>query len=138
LLTDITPDYENNAFNAKWFTLSPRKLGLELSLILKKFYDGPIVTGIFRKRVYDPLLALANHGRCPFCNERDASTLDHYLPKSIFPEFAILPINLIPCCKDCNHEKGEHKADSETKQLIHPYYDDIDSQQWLYASVTPS
>lgn len=49
--------------------------------------------------------------RCPTCGrllERHSKTevcnadLDHFLPKSIYPQFALYPPNLIPICKDCN------------------------------------
>lgn len=55
--------------------------------------------------------------RCPICGrilERSSKTgvgnadLDHFLPKSIYPQFALYPENLIPICKDCNQiEKGK-------------------------------
>ena len=51
--------------------------------------------------------------RCPFCGQlletsgktvSDVPTadLDHFFPKSKYPQFALLPQNLIPTCMECN------------------------------------
>jgi len=44
---------------------------------------------------------------CPYCSANLIKKLDHYLPKSIYPEFALLDHNLVPCCSDCNETKGK-------------------------------
>lgn len=87
--------------------------------------------------VYDSLLSLAPLGKCPLCGFGHATTLDHYLPKAKYPQFSVLPLNLVPACKDCN--KGKLATDSTTAegQSLHPYFDHngFISQQWLYAEV---
>lgn len=51
--------------------------------------------------------------RCPFCgqlletsgkadSEVPTADLDHFFPKYIYPQFALLPQNLIPTCMECN------------------------------------
>ena len=54
---------------------------------------------------------------CPYCNRSYTHSvfengecsgrpeLDHFLPKSIFPFFAVSIYNLIPVCHNCNHAK---------------------------------
>jgi hypothetical protein len=42
---------------------------------------------------------------CPYCNFGEQWEHDHYLPKSVFPEFTLYPNNLIPICKQCNGKK---------------------------------
>jgi hypothetical protein len=42
---------------------------------------------------------------CPYCNFGEQWEHDHYLPKSIFPEFTLYPRNLVPICKGCNGKK---------------------------------
>ncbi len=46
---------------------------------------------------------------CPFCDcqYHKEVTIEHYLPKSIYPFLAVHPMNLIPCCTKCNGEKGD-------------------------------
>jgi hypothetical protein len=42
---------------------------------------------------------------CPYCNFGEQWEHDHYLPKSVFPEFTLYPNNLVPICKGCNGKK---------------------------------
>lgn len=85
---------------------------------------------------YDALLVSSGE-RCPFCGDiGQTKNLDHFLPKAHFPEFSVIPLNLVPSCRDCNMgEKGQAYATVEDDQAIHPYVDkDIFYQeQWVYA-----
>lgn len=89
---------------------------------------------------YDSILAKAPLGRCPFCGFGYASTLDHYLPKSKYPQLSVLPLNLIPCCKDCNSVKLADVVRTEGGQSLHPYFDHTQyvDEQWLFAHVIES
>ena len=87
------------------------------------------------RTVYDRLLSIPSHGICPLCGQRTASTLDHYLPKTQYPALAVVPINLVPACKDCNKAKGVSFPLSENGQTLHPYFDDLDGVRWLYSEV---
>lgn len=70
-----------------------------------------------------------NHGLlcCPCCGEDGApGTLDHYLPKDIFPEFSVCLANLTPMCNRCQEEKStEYLTSSNKKAYIHPYFDRV-------------
>jgi hypothetical protein len=90
---------------------------------LENLYDRVLVGG-GERTAYEAIKKRGRYGRCPYCGQRDVKTLDHYLPKATFPEFAVLPANLIPCCSDCNHDKFEHSPSSYFDQLFHPYFDD--------------
>ncbi len=83
------------------------------------------------------LLQRVSVARCPFCGIGESSTLDHYLPKELKPQFAILAENLIPCCGPCNTRKWKHVVDKETdaRLFIHPYYDEIPPIQFLKVNV---
>lgn len=85
---------------------------------------------------YDRLMRLAPLGKCPFCGFGHVSTLDHFLPKSRYPLFSVLPANLVPCCADCNKGKGFDEL-SEQGQIPHPYFADecIEKDCWLSAVV---
>ena len=85
--------------------------------------------------VYDRIKAAAPHAICPLCGHRTVSTLDHYLPKSIYPSLVVVPNNLVPACSDCNKLKLSHVAGTQEGQTMHPYYDDVSSPQWLFAEV---
>ncbi|MEE9694730.1 HNH endonuclease [Aeromonas hydrophila] len=87
--------------------------------------------------IYDRLLASAN-GRCPFCGDiGDPQNIDHFLPIAHFPQLSVLPLNLVPSCRDCNMGlKGDDYAENADDQILHPYLDRdlFYSQQWVFAS----
>jgi 5-methylcytosine-specific restriction endonuclease McrA len=87
------------------------------------------------RRIYDRIKAAPENDRCPLCGQRTVSTLDHYLPKAHFPALAVAPANLVPACSDCNKAKGDQIPAVAGEQTLHPYYDDIGSEDWLTAEV---
>lgn len=90
------------------------------------------------RSVYDELLAAPEYGRCPLCGQRVVATLDHYLPKSIYPGLAVAPANLIPACSDCNKAKLILAPTTPETQTLHPYFDEVDHVRWLSARVAGS
>ncbi|MYM29299.1 HNH endonuclease [Duganella sp. CY15W] len=88
------------------------------------------------RKIYSKLLSCAGE-ECPFCGGiGKPRNLDHFLPKSRFPQFSVLPQNLVPSCRDCNMEgKAEEFAKTASDLIIHPYVDDdkFFKQQWIQA-----
>jgi len=82
---------------------------------------------------YDRIKTAAHLGICPLCGQRAVGTLDHYLPKESLWILAISPDNLIPSCSDCNFAKSRFCAQNAGEQPFHPYFDDADDSQWLFA-----
>lgn len=73
--------------------------------------------------IYDDILVKA-HGKCPYCGGiGEAKTLDHYLPKARFPSYSVLPVNLVPACRDCNTGMGSSFPTDPSLQPVHPYLD---------------
>lgn len=85
--------------------------------------------------VYDQLISAAPQGRCPLCGQRFVSTLDHYLPKAHYPSLAVTPLNLVPSCGECNRAKLDSFPQEAGETPLHPYFDNIDRQRWLCATV---
>ncbi|MFF4983341.1 HNH endonuclease [Streptomyces sp. NPDC001046] len=85
--------------------------------------------------IYDDLILAAKDGRCPLCGQRPVSTLDHHLPKSLYPALAVDPLNLIPACADCNKLKLDVAPVSPEDETLHPYFDNIEQRSWLHAEV---
>lgn len=89
------------------------------------------------RKIYDALLNAAKE-KCPFCGGIGTPrNLDHFLPKKYFPQFSVLPHNLVPSCRDCNMDgKGSAFATNAEDQIIQPYADkDIFfSEQWIFAT----
>lgn len=87
------------------------------------------------RHVYDALKLLPKQGVCPFCDHRPVSTLDHLLPKRLFPALAVAPDNLIGACADCNKMKLAFAPAAAEEVFLHPYFDDVEAQRWLAAQV---
>ncbi|MEH7846005.1 MULTISPECIES: HNH endonuclease [Rhizobium] len=79
------------------------------------------------------LLKRTSVARCPFCGISESSTLDHYLPKEQYPEFSILPNNLVPSCAVCNTRKRDRILEDGTdvRMFLHPCYDVIPDTEFL-------
>lgn len=76
-----------------------------------------------RRRYYNKIVKPAKSRGCPFCGGTGTLTLDHYLPKSVYPTLCVLPDNLIPVCTDCNGRKGSKCAANGNGEPLHLYYD---------------
>ncbi len=71
--------------------------------------------------------------KCPYCLLSRPNTLDHYFDKSDYPEYSVFTPNLIPCCSECNSLKGTSLFDdSQQRQFIHFYLDNIPDYQYLF------
>ena len=144
-LVEAANDYDLKAQTASLFLIQANTcennnivLGSVTKQELKDLYNQHMIGKKKPARaIYDELLGAAPGGKCPLCGFGHASTLDHYLPKSKFPFFSVLPLNLVPACKDCNKGKSTNLAISAEQQTIHPYYDHqgFISEQWLFAEV---
>ena len=87
------------------------------------------------RSIYDAIMALANHERCPFCGHRSVATLDHLLSKTQYPALTVTPNNLVPCCSDCNKAKLNRPPLTAADQYLHPYFDAIEDNLWLRAEI---
>ena len=69
---------------------------------------------------------------CPMCGTTLPRTFDHYMPAAVFPEFAVHPLNLVPCCSTCNSTKDDDwLCASGNRQFLHAYTDAIPEVQFL-------
>jgi hypothetical protein len=110
--------YADHTGNATF--LSPIKWRLPgRSEALFSNYDG-----LRGSALYGELLAIGG-ARCPMCGFGEVSTLDHHLPRTAFPEFAILALNLVPACGRCNQLKGTHVGLEPGVQFLHPFFDSL-------------
>ncbi len=139
-------DYHDASNNKTWCNLSRMQRGNDDAIVAGKLKKGDLVD-LYSKNmtqktaparsIYNSILAAAN-GKCPYCGGiGHVRTLDHYLPKSYFPLYSVLPANLVPCCRDCNTESGSTFAATADKQTIHPYFDDqhFFDEKWIVGEV---
>lgn len=72
---------------------------------------------------------------CPICEGVLSTrvTLEHIIPKGEKGDFrfAILPINLIKCCEECNTEKHKIKSNKEDESEINPYAEDFRIEEYF-------
>lgn len=101
---------------------------------MKWLYEQRLVGSVPGKQIYHAILRNAPHGLCAYCQYGIAKTLDHFVPKATVPALAIEPWNLIPCCKDCNHELGRGFGTTQDEEFLHPYFMP-NIGRWLFASV---
>ncbi|MFC8350805.1 HNH endonuclease [Streptomyces sp. NPDC057280] len=85
------------------------------------------------RHIYNELRASAH--RCPLCGVGRVTTLDHHLPKTKYQYLAVTPTNLLPACADCNKKKASTAPGTAAEQTLHPYFDNIDKDIWLTATV---
>lgn len=101
-------------------TVISNLLHSELTYIYTTFFAKRGKPG---RKIYDKIMVNAK-GICPYCGISSPIELDHYLPKSKFPQFSILPLNLVPSCERCNkYGKGTIFAENKGGQILHPYLD---------------
>jgi 5-methylcytosine-specific restriction endonuclease McrA len=114
--TDINSEDEKKAFTSCYSRNS------------KGYLEGEVVTQIIAVQ------SIQHKMKCPYCGMDKPRTIDHYLPKSEFPEFSIFPPNLIPCCGYCNNKKSDNWIWDGKRIFLNLYYDDIPSdKQFLFA-----
>lgn len=90
------------------------------------------------RNYYDKIMMLAPLNLCPLCGIGHVSTLDHFLAKSQYPIFSVLPNNLIPTCMDCNKgKKSSFTVVKASNQLLHPYFEaeNVETDEWLFSRV---
>lgn len=71
---------------------------------------------------------------CPYCGIGGIpNTIEHILPKEIYPQYSIFSKNLIPCCAECNSRKGSKVKNSENDEYhtYNFYEDEIPNQEYL-------
>ncbi|AZK44959.1 HNH endonuclease [Paenibacillus lentus] len=133
-----TRDYNNKAATAK-LHLVQRKTHVNGNVTQKEM--EAVYTGRMAKKngpgrsFYERLRYQTVDGKCPLCGQLPVKTLDHYLAKTDYPSLAVSPTNLIPACSDCNKTKNATFPTRSEEETLHPYFDNIENEQWLYARV---
>jgi hypothetical protein len=66
-------------------------------------------------------------GRCMFCSGSEASDVEHYRPKAVFPELAMTWENYLWCCTPCNRGKlNRFPPDTEPGgRFVNPLDEDV-------------
>lgn len=118
--------YEDNSKELKHISQSPISQDDEKDYLKSNYsrnkdgyLEGEVVSAILKAQ--SPQL----RNTCPYCGIDKPRTIDHYLPQSLFPEYAIYPSNLIPCCGYCNSKKGKRWIHEGDRMFINFYFDEL-------------
>lgn len=90
------------------------------------------------RALYEQIKMAPEFGLCPLCGQRVVATIDHYLPQTRYPRLNLTPANLVPACSDCNKQKLAGVPNRAEDQTLHPYFDDLGNERWLFVEVLPS
>lgn len=83
-------------------------------------------SAVWRKKYITDALLEMSANKCCYCECKimEASTyleVEHFHPKSLYPDEVVAWKNLLPSCKRCNGKKGDH--DTKKEPIIHPVRD---------------
>lgn len=82
-------------------------------------------------------LVESSSGKCAFCecipSEGGNVEVEHFKPKSKYPNFTFEWENLLPACRRCNGSKDDH--DTELEPIVNPYLQNP-SDFFLYESLS--
>ena len=145
-------DFAEESATRTWCNLPRAEHGQDNAIIVGNLTKGELVSlydkGVVRsegrpRKIYDQI-KLSAHGECPYCGgigdmgqRGELGTTDHFLPKSRFPVYSVLPANLVPACQVCNKGMGSNFPTNPNLQPLHPYLDDAHffEEKWTTASV---
>lgn len=82
--------------------------------------------------IREGLLAMT-HEKCCYCERKVGAGntdmhVDHFKPKSLYPQEVVVWNNLLPACADCNRSKSDH--DTVKEPIINPTEED--PRQYFY------
>ena len=143
LFKEAEDEYKRKAQEHQLHELTPKThYGFQDKAMLRFYRLLDSIKLSNNKTIYEHLAKKGEDLLCPYCNLDNTSELDHFLPKSVFYDYAVTPINLIPICVTCNsiQYKGEKCPHAEqggpVDYILHPYFDDFLYQDWLCAELS--
>ena len=131
-------DYTTKAPRTELYTIATHNSinGNVTSEEMKKVYSNWMVGATSPGRyIYDKWRASAPNNICPLCAQRTTENLEHHLPKSKYPIYSVVPVNIFPICSSCNKIKLDAISNSPETDHIHPYFDNVDDELWLKGEV---
>lgn len=123
-------ELEKSYINYIFFAKNYRLLDIPRNSIIKNIGKESFVEHYDNPKSFSEFITdyrLKNRSNfCYMCGNLNAGTLDHLLPKDIYPEFSFFSKNLIPSC-DCNSKK---KIDLSSALNPH-FYKECDSELYF-------
>ncbi|MBH1496747.1 hypothetical protein JY423_14430 [Stenotrophomonas maltophilia] len=101
-------------------SIEPKGVDGTTSKYLHAHYKHPPASHKFIKKLRDDNAAMT----CTMCGSPNCGTLDHILPKAIYPEFSLFSANLVPACL-CNNKRKDAYRGGAGERVLHPYFDEF-------------
>lgn len=141
-LIELDEEYERKASICSLYELNVNLIKSQCE-IESSLYDSHIrkeSKGIFQKFLV--VKNSNNQAICPICEGVFSTkvTLEHIIPKSGKekngqklgePRLAILPINLVKCCGECNTSKHSKRSFIEEESEINPYFEEFAIEKYF-------
>ncbi|MEZ8372621.1 HNH endonuclease [Vibrio splendidus] len=123
-LINDTKIYQKLAVSGKFHEVKKQisNVDEEVSKSLKVLYDAYVKKSGVTKFIFKQSHVCAG---CQKSYATERSTKDHFLPSSVYPNFFVLPWNLIPICGDCNRAKNDAYPKNSKENLPHPYFNGL-------------
>lgn len=118
-------------------SLTPLQVTHEERQVLLHCYEGDTVPlSILKDSIWNSQTDLLK-AKCQYCGVSPPETYDHYLPKIDYPEFSVHLRNLIPCCSDCNRDRGARWKNEQEERIYVHLYDDLieEDMEVLFADI---
>jgi 5-methylcytosine-specific restriction endonuclease McrA len=124
--------YADAVVNDALANIERRDEAIRLRDILRACYDSPTEPLKRLKQAIKSAQPKRLLKYCPMCGTTLPRTFDHYMPAVRFPEFAVHPLNLVPCCSSCNSTKDDDwLSTAGERQFLHAYTDEIPDLQFV-------
>ena len=132
----------SEAFDQDCFTDDPQGVPVAIKGVEQDCEAMASLYGFKKKeiaRLFVEVLSPDGHFNdiCPVCGALKCTTYDHYLPRSQYQLFAVHPLNLIPCCTECNkHKSTNFMTESGSHKYWNAYLDSDVATQFLFCAIT--
>ncbi len=107
----------------KWLTALQSAIAKYGSYKLIPEQERESLVAHYRHRQIQAILSCSSHGKCAFCECHPAEggylQVEHFQPKSIYPDMTFEWSNLLPACGPCNISKSDH--DTTKEPILNPY-----------------
>ncbi|SIT13307.1 hypothetical protein SAMN05421786_106130 [Chryseobacterium ureilyticum] len=126
-------EYSTKFDNNEIYNLTPYGFSGERKdcLINLYQYKSAIIKKL-KKKILDSQIITIN-ATCQYCTLNSVNSLDHFIPKGDFPEFSVNPLNLFPCCSECNSKKSKYVFNGVESLFLNLYLDKLPSKKYLKA-----
>lgn len=105
--------------------IKPKQLDDETIRLLTQRFINNRKDSVWNQPYIKDTLLESSHGKCCYCEcncDKGNLHIEHFHPKSLYPEEVVCWENLLLSCAKCNRAKGT--LDTVNNRLVNPYDDD--------------